>query len=219
MELYKEQSIILGVLYLLVFLAGIFSVSKVIDSRAYLAKCNERPGEIYRAAGFQILLSFFYLIIFVILFPILYAQHASLSFGFFGFRALAFTFVLLGAYLMFTILKVSRAYSIAPEDDRPNLVAKGHKIKHLRDIINHAAMIITLCIGSLFMYMIFIQSLLIPVWISVWGILASLIAVVASILVLTKRLDVLQKSYLLLNAPLILQELFFAGWLIQTGLK
>lgn len=95
----------------------------------------------------------------------------------------------------------------------------GDLLKTARDLVNHVVMIIILCIGGIMLYIIMIQSGLIPTWLSVWGILGSVIALLASILVLIKYLQVLSPTYLILNIPIAMQEIVFAVWLIFKGFK
>ena len=53
-----------------------------------------------------------------------------------------------------------------------------------------------------------------PKWILIWGISAAFLAIAASILVLFKKVNVLSKTYLVLNLPIAFQELTFAVFLI-----
>jgi len=95
----------------------------------------------------------------------------------------------------------------------------GDLLKAVRDLVNHVGMIIMLCIGGIILFIIMIQSALIPTWLSVWGIVGSVIAILASILVLRKNLQILSPTYMMLNIPVALQEIAFAAWLILKGFK
>ena len=219
MEAFQEQSLIIGVLYLIVFIAGICSVCKVIDGSDYLAKSALHSSQIYRAAAFQFLMALLYIEIIILFYPILKGLNIDLAFGFLGFRLLAIVFVLIGTIILFSILKLSKGYNRTGNPDTAHYVARGDKLKYYRDVINHAGMIIALCLSNVALFLVFFQSESIPAWISIWGIIAALIAIFASLLALTKRIDVLSKGYIILNVPIILQELVFAVWLIFIGLK
>ncbi len=217
MDALREQAIIVGILYLLVIVVGLFSVSKVIDGPDYLKQTAVNSSQVKRAAVFQLLLAILYLFIAIILFSIVKTYNAQIALGFLGFRLLAVLFVLWGTSLLFRILKVSRIYAKASKTALKAISIKGDCLKSHRDVINHGAMIIALCMGSIAMNIVFYQSMLIVGWLAIWGIAAALLAIMASVLVLAKRLTVISSNYLLLNLPMALQEIVFAIYLIVIG--
>jgi hypothetical protein len=93
----------------------------------------------------------------------------------------------------------------------------GNLLKTGRDLVNHVGMIVMISISGILLYIIMIQSQLIPTWVSIWGLFGSFIAIIASTLVMTKFIDVLTPTYMLLNLPIAFQEIFLAGWLIFKG--
>jgi len=83
--------------------------------------------------------------------------------------------------------------------------------------VNHIAMIITLSIGGIMLYIILIQSELIPMWLSIWGLAGSALSIIASFFVMFRIVDILTPTYIVLNLPMAIQELTFAIWLIIKG--
>ena len=219
MDTYREISILVGVLYILGFVAGVVSVSPVVDNSDYLAKSAVNSNQVYMAAFFQFLMAIFYIGIAIVLFPILKIYNEKLAIGFLSFRIIAVLFVLIGTVILLLILKISHQYLKMSPSDTSYFQMIGSLLKTARDFVNHVGMVILLCISGIMLYTILIQSGLIPVWISVWGILGSSIAIIASILVMLKYIEILTPTYLILNIPIVLQEIIFAVWLIFKGLK
>ena len=68
-------------------------------------------------------------------------------------------------------------------------------------------------VAALVFYYLLYQSKLIPRWISVWGVIAAILLILANLLEVTGIISGLMILYL----PIILNELFLAIWLIVKG--
>jgi hypothetical protein len=72
-------------------------------------------------------------------------------------------------------------------------------------------------IGAAMFYTLLYQSRLVPRWLSGWGLIAIVPYLVAAILALFGVIDSLSTAYGLLDAPLGVQEMVLALWLIVKG--
>lgn len=219
MESYRGISIIVGALYIFGLVAGILSVAHAVDDSDYLTKAAPNARRINRAACFQFLMAFSYIGIAIVLYPMLTIFHEILAVGFLSFRIAAVLLVLAGTVILLLILKLSREYVKGAAADPSIFSVAGNLLKTARDLVNHVGMIIMLCMGGILLYIIMIQSGLIPLWLSVWGLLGYSLAILASMLVMVNCLKILSPAYLILNLPIALQEIVFAGWLILKGFK
>ena len=70
--------------------------------------------------------------------------------------------------------------------------------------------------GALFFYVLFYRTQIIPKFISIWGILATLILLIVTII---KLLGFDSSIFQILLLPIILNELFLALWLMIKGLN
>ena len=218
-DTYRGISIAVGALYIFGFTAGILSVAHAVDDSDYLTKSALNSRQVNKAAFFQFLMAIFYIGIAIVLYPILKIHNERLAVGFLSFRIIAVLFILMGTIILLLILKLSQEWVKAGSSDPSYFNLKGDFLKRGRDLVNHVGMIISLCIGGIMLYIIMIQSGLIPTWLSVWGIIGSAIAILASFLVMIKHLEVLSPTYMILNIPIALQEIVFAVWLIVKGFK
>ncbi len=178
-----------------------------------------RAREVLRAALAQVVMAAAYISFAVTLFPTLRQHDAGLATGFLAFRTIAGVFVLFGAIPLLVILKLSREFLGAGTPERARLHALGALLRRWRDLLNHVAMIFALSAGGLLLYSLLLQSGLVPAWLAVWGLLGTVLAIVASALVWFRLLDVRTRTYVTLNLPLAAQEVVLAFWLIARGLN
>ena len=80
-----------------------------------------------------------------------------------------------------------------------------------------AANLLTFGIGALLYYVVFYQSRLIPRWLSVWGLVGITLSMLSALLVMFHLLPPFGTIQVILNMPILPQELVLAGWLIAKG--
>lgn len=219
MDLYQTTSVLTGTLYLLIFIAGLLSIAHAVDHKDYLKKAAQNSRRVKKAAFFQFLMALFYMGIAILLYPIIKTHNETLAYGFLAFRIIAAALVIVGTGILLRILRLSQQYAKHNSPTTVNYKPTGDKLKAARDFVNHVAMIIMLCLSSIMLYTVTLQSGLIPTWLSVWGIAGAAIAILASISVWLKYVQILTPNYMLLNLPLALQEFVFAVWLIWEGFE
>lgn len=213
----KRISKTIGILILLGMITGIFSVAPAIDSADYLTQGAANFNQVVIAAIFQLLMSLIYIGVAIALFPIIQKINTHLSIGFLSFRIIAVTLSFLGTLLLLSTLALSQDFVTQYSPNVTFYETIGHLLKSTRDQVNHVFMVIVLCMGNGLLYLAFIQSRLIPNWISIWGMIGCGLSIIASLLVLFGKMDIITSEYLLLNAPTGIQELILAFWLIFKG--
>jgi hypothetical protein len=66
-------------------------------------------------------------------------------------------------------------------------------------------------------YLVFYRSQLIPRWLSVWGLVGTVLGLAAGLLVLFRSIDLVSGTQVVLNLPIAVQEMILAVWLIVKG--
>ena len=206
-----------GSLLLIGMLAGIFSVSPAIDSTNYLTEAAANPNQVNIAALFQFAMSLAYTGFAILLYPIIKRFSSSLSIGFLSFRIMAVSLSIIGTTLLLSILALSEVFVQNLSQDASAIEALGHVLKTSRDYINHVFMVLVLCAGNFMLYVLLLNSKLIPKWLSIWGMVGAFLSIVASVLVLFRMVDIITPQYLILNVPTALQEIILGIWLIIKG--
>ena len=154
----------------------------------------------------------------VLLCPLLERHGEALTPGFVASRILAAIAVVVGVVLLLRILDLSRRYLRSDVARPEHLEVRGGMLRTSRDFVNHGAMVCALNGGSLLLYWQLLQAELVPSCLSCWGIVGAVLALMASMLVMVRLVQVKSAWYLGLTVPLAGQELVFAGWLIMRGL-
>lgn len=214
MEIHRAIPLAIGGLYLLSYMAGILSVSTIVDEPNFLSHSAAHTGKVYRAIIFQVVLGICYIGIGILFYPIIKLHSKSLASTFLSLRVISMALVFLGAVILFMILKTSHEFINWQGTSPAELIQRGNKLKLQRDFINHVAMIIVLCISNMLLYNLLIKSGIIPNWLLIWGIIGAGISIIASMLVGFKQLEIISPTYIAMNVPVAIQELFFAIWLL-----
>lgn len=195
-----------GALIIVGMVAGVLSVVPVLEEPAFLDLVATHQHQIVAGALAQFVMIPAYVGFALCLYPMLRTVSASLSLGFVGFRLMAATFHFAGVLLLVVFLAVG-----------PEFGQIGGLLRTARDLVNHGALIIALGLGDLLLFWMLTRSRLVPRWLSAWGLLGVAAAMAASFLVLFDLVDVVAPTYLAMNAPLALQNLALALWLITRG--
>ncbi len=217
MDFKPSKTKVIGVLFILGIIIGIFTIAPAIDSNNYLYEAAANSNQVIRGAVFQFILSLIYLIVGVLLYPTLKITNQNLSNTFLSLRVITTAFIILSTLIMLSILSLSHSYTVNQSFFSILHEPLGHLLKIIRDYINHVFMIISLCLSNILLYFILSKGKAIPNWLSISGILSSVLSLFASILILFNLMDIITIEYLLLNAPTAIVELFFGFWLIFKG--
>lgn len=208
-----------GALHLAGLVAGVLSVVGVIDAPDYLHRAGEHETQVVVGALFQSAMSFAYIGVAVALYAVLRRHSPTAAAGFLGCRIAGGLLNLVGVTLLLLLLELSTRFLEAGAPASSHFQTLGALLQRGRDLTNHVAMILILGFGDGMFYWVLHRARLVPRWLSGWGFLGLALAVAASLLVLSGRLTVVTSTYMLLNAPLALQQLVLAIWLIAKGVS
>lgn len=217
MNSIRKATMIAGILFLIGTAAGILSIAPAIDAPDYLIQASEQENRVIVAAVFQFIMAVAYVGFAILLYPIIKQYNRSLAVGFLGFRLIAGVFNIVGVISILLLLTLSQEFVRAGALDPSYFQLIGGLLRAGRDVINHVAMILTHSIGGLMIYYILYQSKLVPRWLSVWGVMGTLLTIGASFLVMFHVIEIVTPVYIGLSLPIALQEMLFAIWLIFKG--
>jgi hypothetical protein len=153
------------------------------------------------------------------LYPVFREKQPVLAVIHTGFRLVGSAFLFAGIASLLLLLLVSESYVNAPVENHDNHETLGQILRAGRDWLNHVAMILPWSIGGIFLYSLFLQSELIPVWLSIWGLIASGLTVLATVLLMLNMIQIVSTAYLVMNAPTAILEVTLAMYLFIKGFK
>lgn len=166
----------------------------------------------------QFILALIYASIPIILFSVLKKINISLTLGFLVFRIISVVFILIGWLSILLLLVLSKEFLKAGSPELSYFQTLDNLLRFGRDLINHVAMPLILSVGNLMFYSTLYQSMLVPKWLSVWGLIATVLSgIVASILLMFGVIGIITPTYILLALPTALLEVFLAIWLVVKG--
>jgi hypothetical protein len=215
----NKISKIAGALIILGIISGILSIVSSVESDNFLNEVYPNKNRVLIGGIFQFLLVPIYIGFSLVLYPVLKKYNKTLSIGFVGFRIMAGVFQLLGIILLPIFILLSQKFLTQTNTDLILYETIGEMLKLYRDLTNHLGVILATGLGNLLLYYILFKGKLIPVWLSIWGIIGNVLIMMASFLLLFELIEVISTEYGIMTIPLVLQEVVLAIWLIAKGLK
>lgn len=223
MNTHRMTSILVGVFFIIGTAAGVSSgvvTGPVLEGADYLAKVAANEGKIALGALLILVMGFPLAMIPVLMFPIFKKYNEILALGAIVFRGVleAVTYMALAVY-WFLLIPVSEEFVKASAGDAAIFQAMGTFLTKAGYWTEHLlALVFT--IGALILYWLFYKTKLIPAWLSLWGFIGAILYFAAPIL---NMFDPLHPALSLgvgwgnLMAPLAIQEMVFALWMIIKG--
>jgi hypothetical protein len=217
MKSTRKIAVITGVVFIIATLMGPILATPllpVLTGTDYLTRVSAHPNQ---AAAGMLFLIIGYLAcagIAVVMYPVLKKWNAGLALGSVVFRTIETAFYMVGLVSLMSLVTLGQQFTTAGAADRMSLQAIGDLLISVRD---HAALVgvFAFCIGAFMYYYLFFQSRLIPRWLSGFGIVAILLMLTACVLSLFSGNRI--TSYIPLAAPIGVQEMVLAVWLIVKG--
>ena len=214
MNTSKKTARIVGVLFIIGTVAGVLSVvftGPILDDPDYLMKVSADENQIIIGALLVLIMGFALAMVPVVLFPIFKKHNEALALGSVVFRGALEA----GAYIALVIswlllLTLSQEYVKAGAPDASYFQTLGTLLLEAADSIGQILSIV-FSLGALMIYYLFYQSKLIPRWLSVWGLIGAILYLAAPLL------GMFGSELEILFAPLALQEMVLAVWLIVKG--
>jgi len=211
----RNAATVVGILYIVgdVFLiASVPIAASLLTSSATLADVNSQPWRLKLGALFVLVPGLALAMIPLVLFPILRRYSERLAVGIVVFRSGLETVVyLVMAATWLLLVRVADAAATASDPDAAALASVGHTLRETSDVFNGIIGVLVFSIYALMLYWLFYTSRLIPRWLSVWGLVG------AALGLLPPLLELIDISWGFLVAPLFLQEVVMAIWLIAKG--
>ncbi len=205
---------IVGILFIIGTVSGVLSgvlTMSIFDDDAYLTKIAENEDQVALGALFVLSMGFSLAMVPAVLYPIFKKQNEVLALGALIFRGVleAVTYMLM-VVVWLVLITLSREYTQAAAPDAAYFETLGTLLKESSDWIGHVLSIV-FSIGALMIYYLFYQMKLIPRWLSGWGFVGGILYIMVPFAAL------FGSNVEILYAPLAIQEMVMALWLIVRG--
>ena len=211
----KKTARIVGVLFIIGTVAGILShviTGPILNASDYLIKVSANENQIIIGSLFVLIMAFALAMVPVVMFSIFKKYNEVLAVGYVVFRgaleAVAYIACVISWLLLLTL---SQEFVKAGAPFASNFQTLGTLLLEAGDWINHSFLTIVFSLGALMFYYLLYQSKLIPRFISVWGLIG------ATLVLAVGLLGMFDLDLEILWAPLALNEMVLAVWLIVKG--
>ena len=218
MTTYRKTTITVGILFIICTIASILGPSLAIaaNSPDYLTQLAGSPNQIIAAALIEFIWAATGAGIAIGLYPILKKYNEALALGSVCFRVVEGVFILVSTLSLLSLLTLSSEFIVGGATDAP-YQAIGAVLLALRDQSFNVIGFMAFGFGAMMYYLVLYRSKLIPRWLSVWGVLGATLSLAATVLASFTHQIGMASVNTILNAPIGLQELVFAVWLIAKG--
>ena len=214
MSTNRKTATVVGALFIVGTVAGILSVAvtePILSGSDYLTKVSINENQVVIGALLVLIMGLSLAMVPVMMFPIFKKYNEVLAIGSVVFRgALEGILYIAIVITWLLLLTVSQEYVKAGASDASYFQALGALL--LGSVVQiNSVLKIVFSLGALMIYYLYYQSNLVPRWLSVWGLVGTVIYLVAGLFAIFG----MDSSILLI--PLGLQEMVLAVWLIVKG--
>jgi len=219
---YRKNAIIAGVLFIIGTASGVLSVilcSSIWNAPDYLVRLSPNANLIRLGIILQFLMAIACAGISLALYPILKRFNAGLAIGAAGFRLMENMLQILKTVGDITLLALSGEFIRAGSPATSYFQGAGEIIRTASDWMINGPALICFAIGASMYYIVFYHHRLLPRWLSGWGLVSLALAIIASVLVMTRIIPAFGTIQVVANLSILVQEMVFAVWLIAKGVN
>jgi hypothetical protein len=212
----RKIAVITGMIFIIATATSLVAnaLTTVLTGADYLTSFSANANQVAAGALLYLIGHFACAGIAIVMYPVLKKWNEGLALGSVIFRTIEAGFYLVVLVSLLSLLTLGQQFTSAGAAERTSLQAIGGLLVGVHD---HAGLlgVFAFCVGAFMYYTLFYQSRLIPRWLSIWGIAAIVLMLAACVLSLFSGDRI--TSYIPLAAPIGLQEMVLAVWLIVKG--
>jgi hypothetical protein len=217
-EYYRKTAAIVGTLFIIATVTSLISgvlLGTKLGGTDYLLHIADEDSMIY-AGIFELILAVSLIGIGALMFPVLRKGMEGLAISYTGVRLMEAAFVVIATMSLLLMLTLGQGYSDGTLNSADSQ-SMGALLVALREWSLLLGTLFFLGLGALTLNYLLYQRQLVPRWISVWGLLGGLGILVYGVMGLFGTNTTAFDATTLLAAPLAVQEMVFAIWLIVKG--
>ena len=202
----RNAATLVGVLFIIGTMAGVLSLlvtDPLVNTPDYLARIAANPAQMALGALLVLVMGFALAMVPVLFYPIGRRYSEVLAMGYIVFRgALETVTYMISALGWLFLIALGRTSAAAP----------ASFVRTAEGLIWDQVIALPFVVGAIMFYYLLYEHRLVPRWLSIWGLVGAVLYLGAP---LTNMFGVTSLGALM--APLALQEMVLAVWLIAKG--
>jgi hypothetical protein len=222
MREHKAAATTAGLLYITGTVAGVLSKvvgAPVRDARDPLAAATAHSGAVVTSGLLVLVMGLSLAFVPVVLFPVLRRIDEVLAIGYLIVRGAVET----ACYLVIAIgwlmlAPVGEVMSAGPGTASPAGLRLGSLMID-SDATGAVVQTLVFCLGAVIFYVLLYRSRIVPRWIALWGLVGIPFYAAADVLAVYGVIGVDSTAQSLLFAPIFVQEMVLAAWMIARGFR
>jgi hypothetical protein len=220
MNAYPSNAIAAGVLFIVATAASLISnviAKPLLVEPVDLAGITANQASLFAAVLLKFVAALTSSGIALALYPVVRRYSGSLAIGSVALRLGEGIFYMIGAVGVLLLVSLGSEAAGAGAAEADGFRHASAMVLAASNSAGFVAGVMFFGVGGLMYYWVFFQAALMPRWLSAWGIAGVVLAVVAAVLVMFGVFAPASPVHILINLPIFLQELAFAGWLLVRG--
>jgi hypothetical protein len=219
MNSYRNNAISAGVLFIIADLVGFLSLPFMapVNATNYLVSVSANWDLVATAALLLFMGGAAAIGIAISLYPVLRKYNEGLALGSVGFRTVEGVLDFVGVLGLLVLITLSQQFANAGAPDSSYFQTLGGLSVSGFHWAENVLKLMAFSIGALLYYCIFYQTRLVPRWLSGWGLVAAILTMLSALLVMFGLMAPFSTAQIVLNLPILPQELVLALWLIVKG--
>jgi hypothetical protein len=219
MNSYKKYAISAGVLFIIADLVGFLSLPFMapVNATDYLDSVSTNGGLVATAALLLFIGGAAAIGIAISLYPVLRKYNEGLALGAVGFRTVEGVLDFVAVIFLLLLITLSQQFVNAGAPVSSYFQTLGELVRSGFHWVANVGKLLAFSIGCLLYSIIFYRTKLIPRWLSGWGVVAGIMTMLSALLAMYGLIAPFSTAQIVLNLPILPQELVLAVWLIVKG--
>jgi hypothetical protein len=219
MNSYRKYAISAGVLFIIADLVGFLSLPFMapVNATDYLDSVSTNGGLVATAALLLFIGGAAAIGIAISLYPVLRKYNEGLALGAVGFRAVEGVLDFVAVIFLLLLITLSQQFVNAGAPVSSYFQTLGELVRSGFHWVANVGKLLAFSIGCLLYSIIFYRTKLIPRWLSGWGVVAGIMTMLSALLAMYGLIAPFSTAQIVLNLPILPQELVLAVWLIVKG--
>ena len=216
---HRSAARVAGILFIAATVAFSLSVvvlEPVLGADDYLAAVSANGRRVGAGTLLELINHIAVVGIAVVVFPVLRRFSERIAVGYVAARSIESVLFAVGTMHLVALAGLSHAFVSAGAPARSYFHTLGGLLLAGHDW-DHAGLLFTaFSIGALTLNWVLLKTRLVPRWLSGWGLVAAALILVARIIMMS-GLQLTESAVFIMDAPIMVQEMVFAVWLIIKG--